>query len=124
MLLCVPEPVCQTYRGILRVEHAGDGLLRGLDDRVDLPLWQPSGVLVKQRGGLLRHTVSAADLDRHAVIADGEVDERPLRLRTPVTVGGNFDLPMPSNSVRVPAALMPTGRSCNTVVADWLLDAL
>src|SRR6185437_16691469 len=36
--------------------------------------------------------IRAADLDGHMILADRKMHQRALRLRSPVVIGGNFDL--------------------------------
>ena len=75
------------------VECASDNLIRHASNELSLPPRRRTDFGVDQRGGLLDVRVGATDLDRHPVVADGEVDERALRLRAPVVFGGDVDGP-------------------------------
>jgi hypothetical protein len=74
------------------VQLPGDHLVGDPLDQLGLPSRQPSGAAVDDRGGLLDLAVGVVDGLGHPVVADGEVDERPLGLRAPVLVGGHLDL--------------------------------
>jgi hypothetical protein len=73
------------------VQRAGDRLVGDAGDQVGLPAGQAALAPVDERGGLLDVAVRVVDGLRHAVVADGEVDQGPLCLGTPVPVGGHVD---------------------------------
>jgi hypothetical protein len=75
------------------VELPGDHLVRGAADQVDLLRRQLAQLAVRDRGALLQDAERADDRTGEAepVDADREVLDRPLRLGTPVAVGGNLD---------------------------------
>ncbi len=75
------------------VERALDHLVGGLDHELGLVSGQHAEVLVDLGGGLLEDTKSADQFARHDVVADIEMKQRALGLRSPVTVGLNLDRP-------------------------------
>ena len=91
MLDWVPDPVCQTTSGKVVVELAVDDLLRGLDDGVGQPHVQLAAFLVGLGAGALDHAERADDGQGLFLPADGEVQDRPLRLRAPVLVGWHLE---------------------------------
>ena len=70
---------------------AGDHLVGGRVDRRGPRGIEPSGCLVDQRRRLLHVPVGVVDGLGHVVIADREVDQRPLGLRAPVVLGRYLD---------------------------------
>src|SRR5690606_3025124 len=75
----------------LGVELAADDLVGGHDDRLGEVRVEPAVGGVHERSGLLHVAVGVVDGLRHAVFADREVDQRPLRLRAPVALGRDLD---------------------------------
>jgi hypothetical protein len=73
------------------VQRAGDHLVGDAGDQVGFPARQAALAAVDERGGLLDVAVGVVDGLGHAVVADGEVDQGPLRLGAPVPVGGHLD---------------------------------
>jgi hypothetical protein len=73
------------------VELAGDDLVGGAGDEVGAVGRHLAQVAVDQGAGLLEDAEGAEDRPRHAVGADGEVDQRARRLRAVVAVGGHLD---------------------------------
>ncbi len=65
------------------VQRAGDHLIGTLDDEVGLVLRQPPGTRVHDGCSFFHVAIGVVHLQRHVVVADGEVDERSLRLRSP-----------------------------------------
>src|SRR6185312_16190053 len=75
------------------VQLPADHLVTDFLDDVGLPLRQPPRASVDVSGSLLDVSVGVVDILRHAVIADGEVNQRSRGLRAPVAVGLDVDLP-------------------------------
>ena len=98
-------------QGELVVELAGDDFVGRLHDELGFVGGKLAQVLVHQRAGLLEDAERADQLRRHGVAADIEMQERALRLRTPVDVGRDFDL---SHAVGFGARLRFRGR-CHVV---------
>src|SRR5690242_11687876 len=73
------------------VELARDCLVGRTRNGFCLPLWKPTGRAVDQRRRLLNVAVGVIDALGHVVIANREVAEAALRLRTPVPVGRDLD---------------------------------
>src|SRR6516162_6345643 len=73
------------------VELAGDRLVGGANDGLCLPLRQPPGRGVDQRSRLLDIAIGAINSLRHPVVADREIHQAALRLRSPIAVGRDFD---------------------------------
>jgi hypothetical protein len=69
MLLCVPEPVCQTESGNI----------------------QQAKIAVDERAGTFDCSEGHDDFFRHALGRNMEVFERTLRLRAPQPVGRNLN---------------------------------
>jgi hypothetical protein len=74
------------------VQLAADDFAGDPADQVGLPSGQPPGAGVDDRGSLLDVAVGVVDGLGHAVVADIEVDQRPLCLRAPVVVGRDLHL--------------------------------
>ena len=68
------------------VELTTDHLVADALDERALPRGQTTVTRVDHRRGLLDVAVGVVDLVWHAVVADVEVDEAPLRLRSPVAI--------------------------------------
>ena len=83
----------------LVVVLAVDDLVGGLHDQLRLLGRELAEVLVGEGGGLLEDGHAPDDGLRHAVVADGEMMERPLRLRPPVPISRHLDL---AEAVRLP----------------------
>ncbi len=79
-------------QGKLVVELAGDDFVRGLHDELGFFGGEFAQVLVHQRAGLLQDAKSANQFRRHGIAANIEMQERALRLRSPVDVGRDLDL--------------------------------
>ncbi len=69
-------------------------------DQLAFPVGQAAGPGVHHRSGLLHVAVGVVHLFRHPVVADVEVLEAALGLRTPVPVGRHFDV---AEAVELPA---------------------
>ena len=93
MLVCVPLPVCQMRKRELVVQLAGDDFVGGLHDELRLVGGKFAQILIHQRAGLLQDAEGANQLRRHGVAPDVEMQQRALRLRAPVDIRGDFDLP-------------------------------
>ncbi len=73
------------------VVPAGQDLVAGLDDQpVALRVEPPAGE-IGVGAGLLEQRIGADHLARHQVLADREIVQRALGLRTPQLVGGHLD---------------------------------
>src|SRR5215469_8320525 len=86
------------------VQLAVYDLARHALDQVSQPAWQPPGPAVDVRRGLLHVPVGVVDLLGHAVVTDREVNQGPLRLRTPVPVRRYVD--------RAHGVGLPAGARC------------
>src|SRR5262249_12553009 len=75
----------------LDVVLSGNDLVGGGDDGVGLGFVEDAELEVHLRGGALDLSESANEAGGHAVGADLEVLQRPLRLRAPEAVGGDLD---------------------------------
>ena len=75
----------------VNIEHAVDHLLAGVEDRLGELLRNAARPGVHFACGLLCDPVSADEHPRKAVLADGEVPQRALRLGTPIPVGWDLD---------------------------------
>ena len=73
------------------VQISGDDLVGDPGNQLRLPLGQAPVAAVDQRCGLLDVPIGVIDGFGHAVVSDGEVDERALGLGAPVAVGGYLD---------------------------------
>ena len=91
MLVCVPEPVCQTDERKLIVELAVDDFLRRLHDRLGAPRIEQAELAIDFGGGALDQRQRRDQRPRHALVADAEIIARPLGLRAPIVIGRNFD---------------------------------
>ena len=92
MLVWVPEPVCHTDSGNSLVQVAGDDLVGDARDQLaPSQRGRRPAVGVDQRRRLLDVAEGVADGGRHAVLADGEVRQRALRLRPPQRLGRHLD---------------------------------
>src|SRR5262249_39695198 len=85
-------PGLPDIQGELAIEFAGDHLVSGSDDRSCALLLEPPRGAVDERGRLLDVAVGVVDGLGHMVVADREVDQRPLRLRPPVVLSRDLDL--------------------------------
>ena len=74
------------------VELAGDRLVGRAHDRVGLPLREPPGRGVDQGRRLFDIAIGVVDALWHAVVADREMYEAALGLRSPIAVGRHLDL--------------------------------
>ena len=50
-------------------------------------------ILIHQRASLLQRAKGVNQLRRHDVASNIEMQQRTLRLRSPINIRGNFDLP-------------------------------
>ncbi len=75
----------------LRVVVACQHFVRRLFDQPGQVGRQVAVAIVDPCGGLLDQRQGVHHLDRHALLTDGEVDQRALRLRPPVGLLRNFD---------------------------------
>ena len=91
MFVCVPLPVCHTNSGNSSSSLPARISSAARDDEVGLVVGELAEVAVHERGGLLEDGHAADHRARHAVVADGEVVERALRLGAPVPVVGHLD---------------------------------
>ena len=92
MLICVPEPVCQTTSGnsascLPAITSSAAAMIA-----CRLVLRQHAEIDVDLRGGALDLGQRAHQLTGHALAGDLEVLQRALRLRAPQPVGGDFDV--------------------------------
>src|SRR6516225_1410813 len=71
---------------------AGEDLVAGLHDQLVASVVQPAAGMVRDGGGLLQDRVARDHLARNEVLADREMLQRALRLRSPQLVGGNPNL--------------------------------
>src|SRR5262249_22528554 len=62
-------------------------LVAHADDQVLLSAAEPAGLVIDQRGRLLDDRVGGDHLPGDQIVADAEVLQRPLRLRSPELVG-------------------------------------
>jgi len=81
------------------VQLAADRLVGSAQNGVRVPLRQPSGRSIHERRRLFDVTIGAVHAFRHAVVANREMDEAALRLRTPITIGGHLDFAHRSRAV-------------------------
>src|SRR5262249_6456836 len=61
------------------------------NDEVLFAIAEPAGLAVDERGGLLDEGVGGDHLSRHQIVADTEMLQRPLRLRSPELFGRDVD---------------------------------
>jgi len=71
------------------VELSGDHFITDVADHIGFPSGQPADIDVG--GRLLDVSVGVIDLLGHPVTTDAEVDQRPLRLRAPISVSRDID---------------------------------
>ena len=76
----------------LIVQLAGNHFVGRLHDQLRLVGRQFPEILIYQRAGFLQNAERANQLRRHGVATDIEVQQRPLRLRSPIDIGRDFDL--------------------------------
>ena len=93
MLVWVPLPVCQICSGKWSSSLPSITSSAAWIDELGLVGGQHAEVLVDLGGGLLEDAEGADQLARHDVVADIEMNQRALGLRSPVTVGRNLDRP-------------------------------
>ena len=93
MFDCVPLPVCQTTSGKCASSLPSMTSSAARDDEARLRRVELAEVLVGEGGGLLHDAEGADDGSAEALPADLEVLQGPLRLRAPVPVGRDLDLP-------------------------------
>ena len=91
MLVCVPEPVCQTRSGNSASRRPLGDVPGRLGDGAGDIRRQKTEVSIDDRGGLLDDPQRINKRHRHALVADLKVRQGSLRLRTPQPFGGNFD---------------------------------
>ena len=75
----------------LVVVLALQNLVADADDQVLLGVAEPAGLVVHQRGRLFDDRIGGDHLSGDQVVADAEMLQGPLRLRSPELVGGNVD---------------------------------
>ena len=86
MLVCVPEPVCQTARGNSAVVPSGERLVGGRDDRVGGPRGEQAERGVDACRRPLDDQQRADQRLGHLLGRDPEVQQRALRLRAPEAI--------------------------------------
>src|SRR6516165_7152976 len=74
------------------IELARNGLVGCTHDRLRFPLRQSFRRGIDQCRCLLNVAIGVIDALWHLVVADGEMDEAALRLRSPIAVGGYLDI--------------------------------
>jgi len=79
-------------------------------DQLALPGRQPPGRGVDHRRGLLHVPVRVVHLHRHLVVADVEVLQAALGLRTPVMVRGHLDVAQAVEFLPHPGSVQPDGK--------------
>ena len=77
----------------LIVQLAGDHFVGGLCDQLRFVGGQLAQILIHQRACFLERAEGADQLRRHGVASNVEVQQGALRLRAPVDIRGDFDLP-------------------------------
>src|SRR6516225_6390805 len=65
---------------------AGEDLVAGLHDQLVASVVQPAAGMVRDGGGLLQDRVAGDHLARNEILADAEMLQRALRLRSPQLV--------------------------------------
>ena len=93
MLVCVPLPVCQMRSGNWSSSCALGHLVGGLLDQGGQVGVELAQVAVDRGRRALQDPEGPDQGLRHGLAADVEVVQRALRLRAPVPVGGDLDLP-------------------------------
>ena len=83
--LCAASGLPYVQRKVL-IELTGDHLIRNLEDQFGLLFRQMPEALIDQCSRFLNVAVCMVDLDRHAVVADREMDERTLCLGPPKAI--------------------------------------
>ena len=73
MLVCVPDPVCQTTQRKMIVEFAVGDFLRGRGNRRGAPAIEDPKRVIDLGRGALDQAQRAHDLDRHPLGADPEI---------------------------------------------------
>jgi hypothetical protein len=75
----------------LAVELALDHLVADAGDEIGHPARQQAELGIDPRRRLLDVAIGMRDGERHAIVADGEVDQRALRLGAPIMLARNLD---------------------------------
>ena len=75
------------------IQLSGNHLVGGLHNQLRLVGGQFPEILVYQRARLLQDSERPDQLRWHGVAPNIEVQQRTLRLRPPIDIRGNFDLP-------------------------------
>jgi hypothetical protein len=92
MLVCVPDPVCQTDSGNWDGWLAVQDLVGGRHDGIGLARIERVERAVHHRGAALDHRERPDQLVGHPLGRDVEVVQRALGLRAPQPVGGDGDV--------------------------------
>src|SRR5882762_8610419 len=79
-------------QGKVVVELAGNYLICRLFDELQLVARKFSKFMIDDRGGLFENAEGADHFARHAIVADSEMDQATLGLRTPILVRGHLNL--------------------------------